>query len=202
MYMCIYGMDLPGGYQLVGRTLPIWNKFLTNPQFEPNTPWLLRFFDQVRFYPVTEEELDTLRDDFREGRTTVKIEKSAFDLGKHQRFLTEHREEIDRFHQQQIAAFNAEVERWQHEPPVEAAPIADVIEDDDEATAVYADMNGNVWKVLVAPGDTVETGQPLLIIEAMKMELEVSAPCSGRIKRIRCQPGHQVSPGDTLLWLE
>lgn len=204
MYMCIYGMDSPGGYQLVGRTLPIWNKFLTNPQFEPGKPWLLRFFDQVRFYPVTEQELNTLRDDFREGRATVKIEESHFDLGEHQRFLADHREEIDLFHQQQTAAFNTEVEHWQHEPLAEAAPFTEVVEEenDDDATAIHADMNGNVWKVLVAPDDIVEEGQPLIIVEAMKMELEVSAPCSGRIKRIRCQPGHQVSPGDTLLWLE
>ena len=52
VYMCIYGMDSPGGYQLVGRTLPIWNKFLKNPVFVNQQPWLLKFFDQVRFYPV------------------------------------------------------------------------------------------------------------------------------------------------------
>ena len=51
MYMCIYGMDSPGGYQLVGRTLPIWNKFLKNMQFEAGKPWLLRFFDQISFHP-------------------------------------------------------------------------------------------------------------------------------------------------------
>lgn len=33
VYMCIYGMDSPGGYQLVGRTLPIWNQFMLNPTF-------------------------------------------------------------------------------------------------------------------------------------------------------------------------
>src|SRR5690606_3198894 len=57
MYMCIYGMDSPGGYQLVGRTLPIWNKYLKNAQFENGEPWLLKFFDQVRFYEVSEKEL-------------------------------------------------------------------------------------------------------------------------------------------------
>jgi urea carboxylase len=45
VYMCIYGMDSPGSYQLVGRTLPIWNKFLKNDVFTPGEPWLLRFFD-------------------------------------------------------------------------------------------------------------------------------------------------------------
>lgn len=203
MYMCIYGMDSPGGYQLVGRTLPIWNKFLTNSQFDAEKPWLLRFFDQVRFYPVTEQELDALRDDFREGRAQITIEDSYFDLGEHQRFLAKHHDDIALFQQQQSQAFNAEVERWQHEQPIEEiAPPKIEEEADDDATAVCADMNGNVWKVLVAPGDAVEAGQPLVIVEAMKMELEVTAPCAGQIKRVRCQPGHQVSPGDVLLWLE
>lgn len=67
---------------------------------------------------------------------------------------------------------------------------------------VSADMNGNIWKVLVQPGDEVEAGQPLIIVEAMKMELAINAPQAGRVKRISCQPGRPVSPGDALLWLE
>ena len=73
---------------------------------------------------------------------------------------------------------------------------------DDDALAVTADMNGNIWKVLVNPGDTVEAGQTLIIVEAMKMELAISAPQAGVVKRIGCQPGRPVSPGDALLWLE
>jgi urea carboxylase len=56
--------------------------------------------------------------------------------------------------------------------------------------------------VLVKPGDTVEAGQTLIIVEAMKMELVISAPQAGVVKRIGCQPGRPVSPGDALLWLE
>ncbi|MGA7415328.1 MAG: urea carboxylase, partial [Bryobacteraceae bacterium] len=52
-YLCIYGMEGPGGYQLVGRTLQVWNTFKSTQDFEPGTPWLLRFFDQIRFYPVS-----------------------------------------------------------------------------------------------------------------------------------------------------
>ena len=62
-------------------------------------------------------------------------------------------------------------------------------------------MNGNIWKVLVAPGDTVQAGQTLIIVEAMKMELAIVAPQAGTVKRIACQAGRPVSPGDTLLWL-
>lgn len=47
-YMCIYPMDSPGGYQLVGRTLPIWNTFGRTGPFSAHKPWLLEFFDQVR----------------------------------------------------------------------------------------------------------------------------------------------------------
>ena len=53
--MCIYGMEGPGGYQFVGRTTQVWNH--CNPgdarSFEPATPWLLRYFDRIRFYPVS-----------------------------------------------------------------------------------------------------------------------------------------------------
>lgn len=47
-YMCIYPMESPGGYQLVGRTLPIWNTFGRTGPFSADKPWLLRIFDQVR----------------------------------------------------------------------------------------------------------------------------------------------------------
>lgn len=205
MYMCIYGMDSPGGYQLVGRTLPIWNKFLKNEQFQAGEPWLLRFFDQVRFYPVSEEELGQLRDDFREGRATIRIEETVFDFPQHLQFLQTHAADIADFRARQAEAFEAEVERWQLDDQAAIVEnlIPEVVEEVDEgALAVSADMNGSIWKVLVSPGDDVEAGQPLVIVEAMKMELAVNAPQDGKVKRILCQPGRPVSPGDTLLWLE
>lgn len=179
MYMCIYGMDSPGGYQLVGRTLPIWNKFLKNDQFNSGEPWLLRFFDQVRFYPVSEAELDQLREDFREGRAAVRIEETVFDFPAHLQFLDANADEIARFRQLQSAAFEAEVERWHLDDQQEIVDIQSPAQSeavDDDALAVTADMNGNIWKVLVNPGDTVEAGQTLIIVEAMKMELAISAP--------------------------
>ncbi|MEN9217038.1 MAG: urea carboxylase, partial [Gloeomargarita sp. HHBFW_bins_162] len=45
-YLCIYGMEGPGGYQLVGRTIPVWNRYQKTTDF--SQPWLLRFFDQIR----------------------------------------------------------------------------------------------------------------------------------------------------------
>ncbi|MDG9928584.1 MULTISPECIES: urea carboxylase [unclassified Pseudomonas] len=203
MYMCIYGMDSPGGYQLVGRTLPIWNKFVKNAQFENGEPWLLRFFDQVRFYPVSEAELDDFREAFREGRAQVRIEQGEFDFAEYQRFLAANADGIAAFQARQKAAFDAEVQLWQDDDPAAAAPLAVAQEDDGDLDGhlVSADMCGSVWKVLVEPGQHVEAGTPLLVVEAMKMELAVTAPVSGIVKSVRCAPGKAVTPGDALLLL-
>ena len=56
-YLCIYPMDSPGGYQLVGRTLPIWNTWGRVAPFTPDAPWLLRIFDQVRHCVTRQHQL-------------------------------------------------------------------------------------------------------------------------------------------------
>ena len=65
-YMCVYGMEGPGGYQFVGRTLQMWNRYRQTEAFDQ--PWLLRFFDQIRFYEVSHEELNQIRRDFPKGQ--------------------------------------------------------------------------------------------------------------------------------------
>ena len=208
VYMCIYGMDSPGGYQLVGRTLPIWNKFLKNPVFQDGKPWLLRFFDQVRFYPVTEAELDALRADFREGRAAVRIEEEVFDFAAHQRFLAQQADSIAAFQARQKRAFDAEVALWKA-GEAEAAQHAAETEPDLEPQAalsegerlVSADMCGNVWKIPVQVGQSVSAGDTLVVVEAMKMELSVVAPAAGTVAAIRCAPGKPVNAGDPLIVL-
>ncbi|WP_103791233.1 urea carboxylase [Xanthomonas citri] len=199
VYMCIYGMDSPGGYQLVGRTVPIWNKFLRNRQFGAE-PWLLRFFDRVRFYPVTEVELDQFRADFRAGRAHIKVEDAVFDLAEHERLLAQDASSIEAFRERQQTAYATEVALWQNDPKVEA------VEDAEEAvmqavdgSAVVADMWGNVWKVLVDVGQEVQIGEPLVILEAMKMEFQVAASQAGTIAALHCKAGKPVAAGDALV---
>jgi len=203
MYMCIYGMDSPGGYQLVGRTLPIWNKYVKNAQFENGQPWLLRFFDQVRFYPASEAELDEFREAFREGRAQIRIEQSEFDFAAYSRFIADNAADIEAFQRQQKAAFDAEVELWKDDDPSAARALTSTSPDDADLDGhlVAAEMSGSVWKVLVEPGQHVEAGTPLLVVEAMKMELAVTAPVAGTVKSLRCAPGKAVTPGDALLLL-
>lgn len=59
-----------------------------------------------------------------------------------------------------------------------------------------AQFPGKVRKVLVADGAAVESGQALLLIEAMKMEFAINSPGAGRIKRVLVKEGQQLSPGD------
>jgi len=203
MYMCIYGMDSPGGYQLVGRTLPIWNKYVKNAQFENGQPWLLRFFDQVRFYPVSEAELNEFREAFREGRAQIRIEQSEFDFAAYNRFIADNAADIEAFQRRQKAAFDAEVELWKDDDPSATQALSAMTEDDADLDGhlVNAEISGSVWKVLVEPGQHVEAGTPLLVVEAMKMELAMTAPVAGTVKALRCAPGKAVTPGDALLLL-
>jgi len=200
MYMCIYGMDSPGGYQLVGRTLPIWNKFLKNAQFG-DEPWLLKFFDQVRFFPVSEEELERQRDAFREGRLHVSIAEEIFDFGEYARFLEREASSIASFRDRQKLAFEDEIRHWK-ETSTSATAEAPIEESIPEGEPVRADMHGSVWKILVEPGQDVAAGQPLVVVEAMKMEMQLCAPRQGRVKAVLCRVGTAVATGDPVLVFE
>jgi len=204
VYMCIYGMDSPGGYQLVGRTLPIWNKHLKNTQFHSGEPWLLKFFDQVRYYPVSEEKLTEMRDAFRHGHLQVEISEEPFSLAEHRQFLKNNEQEIADFNARRDVAFREEVARWQDEDAaVESALMgskADIGEVDGHL--ISAEISGNVWKLLVEEGSQVSEGQPLVIVEAMKMEFEIVANASGKVTGLHCQPGSIINAGDPVLVID
>jgi len=202
VYMCIYGMDSPGGYQLIGRTVPIWNKFLHNRQFGKE-PWLLRFFDRVRFYPVDEAELDKFRTDFRAGQACVKVEEASFDMAEHEAILARDHIEIAAFRDRQQAAFTAEIAHWQQsETTAMEDDAADPAAAEITGTPLVSDMSGNVWKLLVEPGQQVEAGEPLVILEAMKMEFNVLAPHAGMVGTVFCRPGKPVSAGECMLEIQ
>jgi len=65
-------------------------------------------------------------------------------------------------------------------------------------TEVGATVNGNVWKILVKAGDKVEKGQVISILEAMKMEIDIEAPCAGTIASINVAPNDAVEEGQTI----
>jgi urea carboxylase len=111
-YLCIYGMEGPGGYQLLGRTVQVWNSERQTQDFSDGKPWLLRFFDQIRFFEVTHAELDDWRAEFPNGRRSLAIETESFCFADYQRFLNRERESIESFQRVRQSAFNAEREAW------------------------------------------------------------------------------------------
>ncbi len=206
-YLCIYGMEGPGGYQFVGRTLPVYNRFRQTREFVPGHPWLLRFFDQIRWYPVSASELLDLRADFLHGRHTLQIEEATFRLSEYSRFLEAEASSIAAFKQRQQAAFDAERERWQASGQmnfsaleVESAAPQEV-ELPEGCETVDSPLAGSVWQIAVAAGDHVPAGAVLAVLESMKMEVAVEAPHPGVVERVIAQQGASVSAGQPLLVL-
>lgn len=203
MYMCIYGMDSPGGYQLIGRTLPIWNKFKKNKQFG-DKQWFLQFFDQIKFFEVNEAELDQWRLDFANGQAQIQIEETEFDYAQYCKFLEDEADSIEVFKEKQQFAFKTEVERWKEDFIHPEETQKDYIEQQDFShfVALNASMTGNIWKILVEHGQVVKKGQTVAIIEAMKMELPVYASEDGIVKAVTCRAGQTVHCGEPLVYME
>ena len=203
-YLCVYGMEGPGGYQLFGRTIQMWNPWRETTVFPPGTPWLLRFFDQIRFYPVSAEDLLDARARFPQGQYPILIEEAEFDLDAYQSFLAEQAESIAAFRVTQRAAFAAERERWRIagldriEPEAAAAAPPDETLPDG-LIAVECSLPGNVWKVLVQPGDVVAAGDAVVIVESMKMEMRIVSAISGVVAEVLCMPGREVRAGQRLI---
>lgn len=205
-YLCVYGMEGPGGYQFVGRTVQMWNRwrFGSNGHAPFEVPWLLRFFDQLRFYPVSEDELKQLRRDFPLGRATIRIEPATFRLSDYRALLSRESASIARFKAAQEAAFVAERERWQTaglaaEPEEPTVPVASEEKLPPGVEAVGAPLAGIVSKMLAVPGAAVAAGDVLAVIEAIKMEFPVHASRAGTVLRLTAQGGQEVQAGQSLV---
>jgi len=206
-YLCVYGMEGPGGYQFVGRTVQMWNTFHSTAEFPAGTPWLLRFFDELRFYPVSAQELLEIREEFPRGRHPLRIEPREFRLSEYHGFLQSIKTEAEAFKNLQQAAFEAERERWAAagqaefiETPEETgpAPEADV---PDGCSPVRSPISASVWNVAVEAGQRVEAGQKLMVLEAMKTEIAVTSPRAGIVESLACAAGALVWAGQVLLLL-
>ncbi|MFJ9897087.1 5-oxoprolinase/urea amidolyase family protein [Streptomyces sp. NPDC091280] len=207
-YLCVYGMEGPGGYQFVGRTTQVWSGWQQRGAFEAGSPWLLRFFDRIKWYPVEADELLELRADIVSGRFVPRIEEGTFSLAEYEAFLAEHADSIAEFRTRQQTAFGAERDAWEAageftraEAAAAPAPPQAAVTVPPGGRLVEAEFAASVWQLNVAPGDEVTVGQPLLALEAMKMESRVHAPMAGVVAEILARPGDQVEAGTALLVL-
>ncbi len=107
IYLCVYGMEGPGGYQLVGRTVPVWRLSERDEQ-----PWLLRQFDRIRFTPVSPEELARQRAAIKAGRADLEVRPATFSIADVRRIEQEAPMDIVTLRAKRRAAFDAERARW------------------------------------------------------------------------------------------
>ncbi|MGW4846364.1 urea carboxylase [Nocardia brasiliensis] len=206
-YLCVYGMASPGGYQLIGRTVPIWSSYRQTAPFEPGTPWLFRFFDRIVWEPVSAEELRDHREAAAAGRFEAEISDGTFALADHLRLLNAEADAIAAFETRQAAAFEAEKAAWraagEFDRPVATAPVPEPGDDPlagmpPDAMVVAAPMIGNVWRVEVEAGQRIPAGAPIAVLEAMKLELPVPSPGAGTVLKVLAAPGAKVAPGTPL----
>ncbi|MAM87340.1 MAG: urea carboxylase [unclassified Hahellaceae] len=204
-YMCVYGMEGPGGYQFVGRTLQMWNRYRKTNEFQ--NPWLLQFFDQIRFYEVSHDELQQIRRDFRQGRYPLRIEAGEFSLSDYEAFTADHASEIDEFRTGRQAAFEQELAQWHADGQFDYTP-PEVQQDLNEVSwpetsiAVDSSVSGSIWQLAVKVGDRVKAGDTLVVLESMKMEIAVQAPCNGTVSHLLLQAKSRVEAGQALVILE
>jgi len=207
-YLCIYGMEGPGGYQFIGRTCQMWNRYKQTTEFTDGHPWLLRFFDQIRFYPVTNTELMKFREDFPQGKVKLRIEEATFRLRDYRQFLAANAGSISDFKANQQASFEAERQRWEESGQLnfaaesESGAVVDQEAIPAGCSAVPAHIPGNIWKIAVVAGARVKDGDPLVILESMKMEITVVASGTGIVREVRCAEGKPVNAGETLVVIE
>ncbi len=208
-YMCVYGMEGPGGYQLVGRTVPVWNTYKTTATFPAGTPWALRFFDTIHFYPVGARELMDLRSDLLHGRFELRIEEDRFNLLEYQQFLSSIQDSCERFRARQRKAFDEERERWRIQGLAETPPVdlEDTAAEQPQPTppgmnTVNAPMTASVFQISVSVGQRVEAGERLVVLDAMKTEIVIATSTPGIVREIRCTAGKLVHAGQSLVLLE
>jgi urea carboxylase len=204
-YLCVYGMEGPGGYQFVGRTLQMWNRYRQTETFEK--PWLLRFFDQIRFYEVSHDELTRIRKDFPQGRYPIKIEESRFSLAEYEAFIQTHDAEIESFRMQRKQAFSDELKNWHANGQFnfEAIEQEEQLTErswPEESLVIDSPITGSVWQTEVKVGQRVKAGDCLMILESMKMEIPVYATADSKVTHVLLENGQRVGAGQALVVLE
>ncbi|MEC8621323.1 MAG: urea carboxylase [Pseudomonadota bacterium] len=199
-YMCIYGMEGPGGYQFVGRTIPVWR----NHGFGDlgDECWLLRNFDQIRYQKVDAQELLEIREACTSDAYFPETQTTQLNLGAYQEELAQNATQIGAFNQTRQRAFADELERWKasgnftfSSSKVTSAPVLGTNQLNGEEIA--SPISASVWKVLLADNEVVEEGQEIAVLESMKTEVPVTANSAGTITWLVVE-GQTVSAGQTL----
>ncbi|KAI8936167.1 hypothetical protein NX059_006601 [Plenodomus lindquistii] len=215
--MSIYPVDSPGGYQMIGRTVPCWDYHSYKPGFDKDQqPWIFRDFDILTFYQVSEEQLDDLLGKFRAGKYDWEFEEVEFDMAEHNELLVNTKSEVEEIRRKQAIAQtemtkaeNESLARWRREKAenqVDESTVEKLL-DDPKIASVEAPVDANVWKVEVKEGDQVNEATVIVILEAMKLEIAIKTPDSAlstgglKVEKLLVKPGDTVTAGSHLALL-
>ncbi|KAJ4190908.1 hypothetical protein NW755_005123 [Fusarium falciforme] len=203
-YMCIYATDSPGGYQLVGRTVDIWDSGLVaDIEKQGSKPWLFRQFDRISFYPISETDLDSQSKD-----KLIRVSDGVLDLAQYEAWLEENKEDVAATAARQeeaiaSAPFIDELVR-PYQPSLNTNSHTNGILGDlsVEGERVKAMLPGRCYKVVVKKGEAVEKGDVLLCVESSKMEVEIRSPVGGTCSAVLVEMGDLVDVNDDLVIIE
>jgi biotin-dependent carboxylase-like uncharacterized protein len=203
----IYPVDSPGGYQMLGRTIPCFDYYGFKAGFTPERPWIFQDFDLLTFYRVSEDELDKQLELFRSGQYKFEWEEVEFDMAEHNKLLEDTAGEVKQIRAAQaevqlamIKAENESLEKWRADKAknkVDDQTIDSILEDPD-IEAIESPVDANVWRVEVNQGDEVKPNQIVVILEAMKLEININVPESlagkGRavVEKVLVEPGETI----------
>jgi allophanate hydrolase subunit 1/biotin carboxyl carrier protein len=200
IYMCIYGMDSPGGYQLVGKTINIWNTY-------NDPPWLLDFFDIVRFYLVSDEDLIRIREDYKLGKYEPMIEPTTISLFEYKSFIESNKDSIREYEKNHdIKEISNRID-WsmiEHFDTNNENSIQDSKEDIDlkDCYLMKSSHYGNLYEMKVEESEKVKKGQTLALIEIMKTYHELKCPIDATVFKLFAKPGKIVKQGQLIAALK
>ncbi|KAG7920462.1 hypothetical protein KL905_003096 [Ogataea polymorpha] len=207
----IYPQESPGGYMMWGMTLPNWY-WDTFCRIHEN-PWPFKVFDQVVFYEVDEQELQRMNNLLLTKKLKIEPTEGVFDFVEYRNFLDSIDDELKDLKKRKLLAFEecnreeqADFELWQQEKAAAAASKSksDDISNVPGAIKITSHMPSNVFKIKCKAGDVVAKEDPLVILEAMKMEIPVHIKDKSGFQKyevlgVIVEEGDIVNPGDVLM---
>lgn len=206
----LYPIEAPGGYMLLARTIEAWDTFGTKPGYTKARPWLYEPFDVVHWHEVSVKEYDSLMTLYRAGKYEFDIRPSEFNVAEavaltstssNSYEITDYKERQAEGTKKMLEIENQLYGEWmtakEEDEKNEAERLKELAEGGPTIT-IDSPIDANVWKVLVEPGQVLEEGQTVAILEAMKMEINVacSEEAKGtKVEAIAAKPGSVVAPG-------
>jgi urea carboxylase len=183
----------------------MWNRYRQTEVFQQ--PWLLRFFDQIRFYPVSHDELDQIRADFPIGKWQPKIEQSSISMPELAIEWSKQQRDIDTFVEQRERAFEQEMNDWKANGQLVYQEDNSMDTEQDELVLaegefiIESSAAGSVWQIEIKQGQAVAENDSLIILESMKMEIGITSPETAIVSKVLVEAGQQVQAGQALLVL-